>query len=184
MKSHLFTLAALSATAFFAPQTFAQDAQPAPQTPAATTPATPPVSIAPDQAEPFFSDVPRNHWAFSAVQTLAAAGIIEGRPPVAGRAAPRVGAVPPLGPVKRTVNPTDREAEYAAKLKTIRAELLQTRSEQLRTHKSNSPDVLQTDKWIREIDKMIAFHKRMTSPAQKRLLPPTPPRSGIWLLRR
>ncbi len=47
---------------------------------------------------PFFPDVPRDHWAFAAVQRLAGAGIIEGyqTPParlktsVAAPAAPKV----------------------------------------------------------------------------------------------
>ncbi|MBM3463036.1 MAG: S-layer homology domain-containing protein [Armatimonadetes bacterium] len=32
-------------------------------------------------AAPMFSDVPANHWAYDAVQVLAAKGIIEGYPP-------------------------------------------------------------------------------------------------------
>lgn len=41
----------------------------------------------PPEEQPFFPDVPRGHWAFSAVQKLAAAGIIEGRPASASRRA-------------------------------------------------------------------------------------------------
>ncbi|HEX8464093.1 MAG TPA: S-layer homology domain-containing protein, partial [Abditibacterium sp.] len=54
----------------------------------AQTPATP---AAPQQ--PFFRDVPPNHWAFAAVQRLAGAGILEGY--AAGPAAPATTAQTP-----------------------------------------------------------------------------------------
>jgi len=63
----LLPLLALSA---LAPAAFAQDAPSA--APAASSTSVP--------TTPFFSDVPPGHWAFAAVQKLAAAGIIEGVP--------------------------------------------------------------------------------------------------------
>ena len=48
---------------------FAQTEPTTPTTPAATIPTT-----------PIFRDVPRDHWAYAAVQRLAAAGIIQGYP--------------------------------------------------------------------------------------------------------
>lgn len=56
-----------------------------------------PVQSAPQAQAPFFRDVPRDHWAFAAVQKLAGAGILEG---VGTNAAPD----------KVTVAPTPRVA--------------------------------------------------------------------------
>lgn len=46
----------------------------------ATTPAAPAAPAASIPTTPFFRDVPRDHWAYAAVQRLAGAGIIEGYP--------------------------------------------------------------------------------------------------------
>jgi len=48
--------------------------------PAASTPAPAASTPAPVSDTPYFPDVPRNHWAFAAVQRLAGAGILEGYP--------------------------------------------------------------------------------------------------------
>lgn len=56
---------------------------------------------------PAFPDVPRGHWAFDAVQKLAALGIIEGRPSSPARAAaPRVSAAPATMPDSVTESKT------------------------------------------------------------------------------
>lgn len=52
---------------------------------------------APTEAAPFFRDVPRNHWAFAAVQRLAGAGIVEG-----------VGTGEKAAPAPRVALPTPR----------------------------------------------------------------------------
>lgn len=54
---------------------------------------------APTEAAPFFRDVPRNHWAFAAVQRLAGAGIVEG-----------VGAGEKATPQKMTAAPATKVA--------------------------------------------------------------------------
>ena len=54
---------------------------------------------APVPAKPLFADVPPTHWAFAAVQTLAAAGIIEGYPTTE---APTTRAVAKLSPAPKT----------------------------------------------------------------------------------
>ena len=41
----------------------------------------------PEEMPGFFPDVPRDHWAFAAVQRLAAAGIVNGYPAAPGQAA-------------------------------------------------------------------------------------------------
>ena len=46
----------------------------------------------PAAAPGFFPDVPRDHWAFAAVQRLATAGIVEGYPAAPGAKAPVVAA--------------------------------------------------------------------------------------------
>jgi hypothetical protein len=59
------------------------------------------------QTPQFFPDVPRDHWAFAAVQKLAGAGILEGYP--AGTAAlPAVGApaVAPLVEIRPEIDST------------------------------------------------------------------------------
>jgi len=61
--------------------------------PTPVSPAPAPVSDA-----PYFPDVPRDHWAFAAVQRLAGAGIIEGFP------APP----PPLKATAKTGNATKK----------------------------------------------------------------------------
>ncbi len=50
-----------------------------------------PAFVAPAQAQdrPEFSDVPRDHWSYAALQKLAAAGILEGVPPVGKYEGPR-----------------------------------------------------------------------------------------------
>ncbi len=71
-----------------------------------------PVQSAPESA-PFFRDVPRDHWAFAAVQKLAGAGILEG---VGNEAAPQ----------KMTVLPAPRAAtngNAALKVPSTRAAL-------------------------------------------------------------
>lgn len=48
--------------------------------------------IKPEQMPGFFPDVPRDHWAFAAVQRLAAAGIVNGYPAAQTPNAPVVAA--------------------------------------------------------------------------------------------
>jgi len=48
--------------------------------PAASTSSPAASAPAPVSDTPYFPDVPRNHWAFAAVQRLAGAGILEGYP--------------------------------------------------------------------------------------------------------
>ena len=79
-------------------------------------PAPAPVASTPVPTTPFFSDVPRDHWAFAAVQKLAALGIIEGVPPrstvsVVAKVSPAPAKVAVKAPVKKAV---------AAKTKQVR----------------------------------------------------------------
>ncbi|MBW3636813.1 MAG: BON domain-containing protein [Armatimonadetes bacterium] len=54
-----------------------------------------PVGAQTTTERPFFSDVPRDHWAFAAVQKLAGAGIVEGFPPSAPMASIQAASVAP-----------------------------------------------------------------------------------------
>lgn len=49
---------------------------------AALLPGAARAQTAADQSKPWFPDVPKDHWAYNAVQRLAHAGIIEGYPGV------------------------------------------------------------------------------------------------------
>ncbi len=51
-------------------------------------------TMKPEEMPGFFPDVPRDHWAFAAVQRLAAAGIINGYPAAQTPKAPVVAAKP------------------------------------------------------------------------------------------
>ena len=68
--------------------------------PAPATPPSSPTTSADIPTTPFFRDVPRDHWAFAAVQRLAAAGIIQGVPPTSTTTAetPTTTAVAKLSP--------------------------------------------------------------------------------------
>ncbi len=55
---------------------------------------------APESA-PFFRDVPRDHWAFAALQKLGGAGIVEGYPTTAAPA--KIAAVAPKAVVAKPV---------------------------------------------------------------------------------
>ena len=46
----------------------------------------------PEEMPGFFPDVPRDHWAFAAVQRLAAAGIVNGYPATGAATAPALAA--------------------------------------------------------------------------------------------
>lgn len=70
MNNHL-ALGALALALAGAAHAQTSTSAPAASTPAASTPAT---------DVPYFPDVPRNHWAFAAVQRLAGAGLVEGYP--------------------------------------------------------------------------------------------------------
>ncbi|RYX83205.1 hypothetical protein EON83_15975 [bacterium] len=82
----LLTLVAISGAAV------AQDT-PAPQAPVA--PVIP--------STPIFKDVPPTHWAFAAVQRLAAAGIIEGYPSTAAPTTQVLAKVVPAAPTAAKV---------------------------------------------------------------------------------
>ncbi len=97
----LLAIGALSTAAF------AQD-QTVPTVPA-------PVNSTPVPTTPFFSDVPRDHWAFAAVQKLAAAGIIEGVPPRAVATTERVVATAPAPAKVAAKTPVKRVAAAAKK---------------------------------------------------------------------
>lgn len=73
----------------------AQTLPPAPQT-------------APETQAPFFRDVPRDHWAFAAVQKLAAAGILEGYGNDAAPAKVAVSPAPSLNFASRVTTITPR----------------------------------------------------------------------------
>ena len=73
---------------------------PATKTAAKTAPAklaqATPGLMKPEEMPGFFPDVPRDHWAFAAVQRLAAAGIVNGYPatPAQAATAPALAAKP------------------------------------------------------------------------------------------
>ena len=66
-----------------------------------TTPATPAAPAAATPSAPAFPDVPRDHWAFAAVQRLAGAGIVEGYP-AAPATKTLAEVVPPVQEASRT----------------------------------------------------------------------------------
>lgn len=70
---------------------------------------------APAQTEqPFFPDVPRNHWAFAALQKLGGAGIVEGYP---GAPAPaRTANVPSSTKATPTVTASSKKATATKKV--------------------------------------------------------------------
>ena len=61
--------------------------------PAKVAPATP-GTMKSAEAPGFFPDVPRDHWAFAAVQRLAGEGIVNGYPPAPAATAPAMAAKP------------------------------------------------------------------------------------------
>ncbi len=70
---------------------------------------------------PFFSDVPRDHWAFAAVQRLASAGIIEGVG-AAGLGTAGVSAALPkaaTAPAPRVAGSGVATTDFAARTKTV-----------------------------------------------------------------
>ena len=67
-----------------------------------------PDSTKPEEMPGFFPDVPRDHWAFAAVQRLAAAGIVNGYP-----ATPAQAATAPALAAKPDENKVAEKAEVA-----------------------------------------------------------------------
>jgi hypothetical protein len=65
----------------------------APGAPAAPSPAAPPAAGAADRP---FSDVPRDHWAYEAVEELRKLGILRGYPPAPARPS-QTKTAPPAG---------------------------------------------------------------------------------------
>lgn len=106
VKNHLalLALALVSAGAAHA-QTSSTPETPAP---AVSTPA-------PASDVPFFPDVPRDHWAFAAVQRLAGAGILEGFPSAPAPLKTTI-QTPVAAPQKLLVK-TPTKAKTAAKTK-------------------------------------------------------------------
>lgn len=72
---------------------------------------------APASDVPYFPDVPRNHWAFAAVQRLAGAGVIEGyqTPPAPVKSA--VAAPKSVVAPKKVFVKTPAKSKTAAKTK-------------------------------------------------------------------
>jgi len=86
---------------------------------AQTTPSPAAPTSAPVSDTPYFPDVPRNHWAFAAVQGLAAAGIVEGYP--APPAPVKTTASAKLSPRKnRHHTPSVGKTKVSVKSQTVR----------------------------------------------------------------
>ncbi|BCM91104.1 hypothetical protein IAD21_02968 [Abditibacteriota bacterium] len=97
----VLSLVALSGAAF-------AQTQPVPAPATAAVPTT-----------PIFKDVPPTHWAFAAVQRLAAAGIIEGYPSTAEPTMQVVAKVAPAKPAKVTPKAVAKTSPKVAPKKPI-----------------------------------------------------------------
>ena len=69
-------------------------------------------TMKPEEMPGFFPDVPRDHWAFAAVQRLAAAGIVQGYP-AAQTPTPVVAAKPDEAKEVKVAEKTETEVEAA-----------------------------------------------------------------------
>lgn len=77
------------------------------------------IQSAPPAEKPFFRDVPRDHWAFAALQKLGGAGIIEGYPTSAAPA--KVAAIAPKIVAAKPVAAKKSAKTLASRLKTAKA---------------------------------------------------------------
>ena len=64
----------------------------------------------PEEMPGFFPDVPRDHWAFAAVQRLAATGIVNGYPSATAATPPAMAAKPGDVKVAEAESATERVA--------------------------------------------------------------------------
>lgn len=86
-------------------------AKPAPVRIAQATPST----MKPAEMSGFFPDVPRDHWAFAAVQRLAGDGIVNGYPAAQAATAPMLAAKPD----EKTENAPERVASAPVEEKVV-----------------------------------------------------------------
>ena len=71
-------------------------------------------TLKPEEMPGFFPDVPRDHWAFAAVQRLAGEGIVNGYPPAQTPKAPVVAAKPDEAKDVKVAEKTEAAPERVA----------------------------------------------------------------------